>query len=316
MAQTPPEATILELEVQNRAVYYYQDFDVSKWGTVAGPVTPKPMRPFCPYVFLGDVTAVNGKPAKGTYVLSAQMLNLRPDASAGQAIADVTRAGIGQMAFEILTIDGTQVGTIFALALAGGSMPPGGPLGAAQGNLAIVGGTGAFFGARGTVAQRPGGAQRMTNVEEDPANRRIHGGDRSSFLAQIIPMFRPEITTVAAGPAIYHASDLSPVTAEAPARAGEWLIMSAVGLGPTRPGIDLGRPFPPWVPGKEELVNSPVEVTVAGKPAEVRNAIGWPGHTNVYRVDFRVPEGTPAGTATLGLSVAWINGPEVKIPVR
>jgi len=37
---------------------------------------------------------------------------------------------------------------------------------------------------------------------------------------------------------------------------------------------------------------------------------------NVYRVDFRVPEGAASGTATLGLAVAWINGPEVKIPVR
>ena len=46
------------------------------------------------------------------------------------------------------------------------------------------------------------------------------------------------------------------------------------------------------------------------------NALGWPGMTNVYRVDFRVPEGTPAGMATLGLSVAWINGPEGRIPVR
>jgi hypothetical protein len=53
-----------------------------------------------------------------------------------------------------------------------------------------------------------------------------------------------------------------------------------------------------------------------GLAAEVRNAIGWPGMNNVYRVDLRVPEGTAAGTATLGLSVAWINGTEVKIPVQ
>jgi len=97
---------------------------------------------------------------------------------------------------------------------------------------------------------------------------------------------------------------------------GEWLILSATGLGPTRPRIDPGKPFPRWVSGKEHLVNSPVEVIVNGKAAQVISAIGWPGQTNVYRVDFRVPEGTAAGTATLGLSVAWIDGPEVKIPVR
>ena len=60
----------------------------------------------------------------------------------------------------------------------------------------------------------------------------------------------------------------------------------------------------------------PATVTVNGKAAPVINALGWPGMTNAYRVDFRVPDGTSAGMATLGLSVAWINGPEVKIPVR
>jgi hypothetical protein len=47
-----------------------------------------------------------------------------------------------------------------------------------------------------------------------------------------------------------------------------------------------------------------------------KSLLTYPGLSNIYRVDFRVPEGTAAGTATLGLSAAWINGPEVKIPVR
>jgi uncharacterized protein (TIGR03437 family) len=63
-------------------------------------------------------------------------------------------------------------------------------------------------------------------------------------------------------------------------------------------------------------VNSPLGVTVGGQPAELGTAIGWPAQTNIYRVDFVVPDGTAAGTASLGLSVAWIAGPEVKIPVR
>ncbi len=65
------EATILDVEVRNRVAYYYQDFDISTWGATAGPVTPKSMRAFCPYVFIGDITAVNGKPAKGTFVIDA-----------------------------------------------------------------------------------------------------------------------------------------------------------------------------------------------------------------------------------------------------
>ncbi len=68
--------------------------------------------------------------------------------------------------------------------------------------------------------------------------------------------------------------------------------------------------------GKEYLVNSPLGVTMDGQPAEVRNAIGWPGQTNVYRVDFRVPDGVKPGLASLAVTAAWIAGPEVKIPVR
>ena len=52
-----------------------------------------------------------------------------------------------------------------------------------------------------------------------------------------------------------------------------------------------------------------------GKPAVVVNKIGWPTLNNVYRVDFVVPDGTAVGVATLGLSGAWINSPEVKIAV-
>ncbi len=53
-----------------------------------------------------------------------------------------------------------------------------------------------------------------------------------------------------------------------------------------------------------------------GKPAVVVNKIGWPTLNNVYRVDVVVAGSTAAGVATLGLSVAWINGLEVKIAVR
>jgi hypothetical protein len=48
----------------------------------------------------------------------------------------------------------------------------------------------------------------------------------------------------------------------------------------------------------------------------VVNRIGWSGTYDLYRVDFRVPTGLPAGTATLQLTAAWIPGPEVKIPVQ
>jgi hypothetical protein len=56
-------------------------------------------------------------------------------------------------------------------------------------------------------------------------------------------------------------------------------------------------------------------VLVNGKEAEVINAVGWPNTNDSYRVDFRVPA-TPAGMATIQLVLAWIPGPEVKIPAQ
>jgi hypothetical protein len=57
-------------------------------------------------------------------------------------------------------------------------------------------------------------------------------------------------------------------------------------------------------------------VTVNGRPAELLNKIGWPGTTENYRIDIRVPEGTPAGTATLQVSAGFITGGQISIPIQ
>ena len=51
--------------------------------------------------------------------------------------------------FEILKMDGSAVGTIFVSGLVAGPPPPGAPLAVVQGNLAVLGGTGAFLGVTG-----------------------------------------------------------------------------------------------------------------------------------------------------------------------
>ena len=150
------------------------------------------------------------------------------------------------------------------------------------------------------------------SVTEDPARRRANGGGSQRWVMHLIPMSRPEIVTTAAGPAVFHA-DFSPVTGSNPARAGEALIVTAIGLGPTRPGVNPGEPFPLNAP---QEVNSDVEAMINGKSAAVLNKIGWPGATDTYRIDVRVPEGTPPGTATIRLSAAWIAGSEARIPLR
>jgi len=126
-------------------------------------------------------------------------------------------------------------------------------------------------------------------------------------------MSTPQIVTTSGGsPTVLHA-DFSAVTAAKPAKAGEVLIMQATGLGPTVPGVNPGQPFPT---DPLQAVNSPVVVTMNGQAAEVVNSIGWPGLVDTYRVDFRVPNGTSAGTAAIQLAAAWIAGAAVNVPTQ
>ncbi len=53
-----------------------------------------------------------------------------------------------------------------------------------------------------------------------------------------------------------------------------------------------------------------------GTAAQVINKIGWPGETDFYRVDIRVPWDLLAGQANLQLFAAWIPGNPCRIPAR
>ena len=259
--------------------------------------------------------AVNGQPAKGTLTVNARQITEAPAPNPGQAISDTTRNNIQDMAFEILTSDGSPIGTIIAVGVGNGSAPPGAPLAITQGNNTIAGGTGAFLGARGLVGQAVTAqtiAVRSASMTEDPSNRITNGGGRIFFVVQLLPMTRPDIQSTPTGPALYHA-DFSPVSAAKPAKAGEVLIVKATGLGPTVPGLDPGQPFPL---DAVQTVNSPVALSVNGQSAQVVNRIGCPGQVDTYRVDFRVPDGIAAGIASIQLSAAWIAGPPVNIAVQ
>ena len=314
--QTTP-TTILEVDLENK-VQYHEDvgFDPSKFATDGGLTTVVRPKNFGKFVSIADIVAVNGQPAKGIALYNTRTVTLRSAPAPGEAIADTERNGVIEQMFEILRPDGTPVGTILSSGLAAGAAPPGSAAAVAQGNLAIFGGTGAFLGARGQVGQGPTTiADRMASMNEDPANRRRFGGGKVRIIISVIPMTRPEVVTTAAGPAIFHA-DFSPVNTAKPAKAGEVLIAMATGLGPTRPGVDPGQPFPAYPANPFQPVSAPVSITVNGQSTDVLNALGWPGLAGTYRVDFRVPAGTPPGTATIQLTVAWIPGSTAPVPIQ
>lgn len=315
--QTPPVSTVV-VDTANRVGYQYDSYDVAKFGTNNGVAAPQNIRsphPFLEEVSLADVVAINGKPAKGNMVIKTiAFFNMDTVPGTGKAIGDITRTAIGHSVWEIQTADGRAVGTVMTTWLSGGTPPPGAPGACTAGNQGVVGGTGAYLGVSGMVCQAPPPtvvAARSASVQEDPGNRRRNGGGTNRYVMQLISRYVPEVMVEAGQPAVFHA-DFSLVTAGAPARPGERLILMATGLGPTIPALEPGDVF------KQDAlqpVSAPVEVMFNGQAVETANTVGWPGTADRFRVDFTVPDGTAAGAATLRLSAAWIQGATVRISV-
>src|ERR1035437_208894 len=312
LGQSPP-ATILTIDLVNFVEYRQDVSDPAKFATDPNLTTATTPRNFFTATMFADIVAVNGQPAKGLYVGRPRTVLATPTPTPGQAIADTTHNSFRDVFFEILKSDGTPIGSIAATGLTGGASPPGAPLAQQGSNWAIIGGTGAFLGARGQAGSGTGNSPRAASISEDPANRRINGGGKAQFILQVIPMAVPQIVTTPNGPAAAHSSDFSLVTSSKPAAAGELLSLFATGLGPVTPGVDPGRPFPS---SPLAAVNSPVEVMVNGKAAEVLSAVGYPGAADGYQVNFRMPSDGARGVASIQVSSAWIAGTPVNITVQ
>jgi hypothetical protein len=318
LGQQPPPAVLI-IDVENVVEYQGDISDPSKFGTSPSVTPSAGVRVFMVNLAFGDIVAVNGQPAKGVYVGRPVAIDLTPTPKPGLAIADRTHASLRSHAFEILTADGTPIGTIMSSGLDGGQPPPGAPSypEATRGDYTILGGTGAFLGARGELVQRAQNLEavppRAASVAEDPANRRTNGGGTIRYYLHLIPLATPAIAITGGVPAVTHSSDFSLVTASKPAAAGEILSIFASGLGPTNPGVSPGQPFPASPPA---AVNSPVDVTVNGKPAEVLAAVGYPGAVDGYQINFQVPPDTAKGVAAIQVSAAWVPSAAVNINVQ
>jgi hypothetical protein len=317
LAQAIPPVT-LQVDVSNFVIYEGDVFDYSRFATSPGLLPAPANRTFGTFTAIADIVNINGKAARGALVFRTTRLPMSPTPQPGQPIADVIRGTVSEWTFEILQADGTQVGTFVALGFPNGDPPPGAPRNSVTHNMAIVGGTGAFLGVRGQVGQAATpftlpatAATRRTSLVEDPSMRRVNGGINVGFILQFIPLERPELVDAGLGAAILH-SDFSPVTASNPARPGETIVLTVRGLGPTTPALDADQVFPS---SPLASATSPVEVTVNGEPAVVINKVGFPGSTDVYRVDLQLPQGTTAGMVRLRIAAAWVPSPDITLPV-
>ncbi len=253
---------------------------------------------------IGDIVSVNGQAVKGVAieVFNGGALSTTP--APGQNIGDINlnpMTVFWELTF--VNLDGTRIGTVD---LAGSS-----------GQWTVTGGTGPFFGARGTwsAAQDPISGERTTSDCEDPSYRRINadpGGNKRHGVLYLVPATPPQIVTTPNGPAITHSSDFSLVTVSKPAAAGEILSLFATDLGPVR-GVSAGQVFPSNPPA---AVSSPVQVLVNGNAAEILGAVGYPGSLDGYQINFRVPSDAAKSLASVQVTAAWISSPAVNIAVQ
>jgi hypothetical protein len=289
------QPVVLTVDIENAVAYRSDIADPNRRGSDVGMTTAGPNRAFTDVLYIGDIVAVNGKPAKGLWTSRQYIMNFNPNPAPGFAVADVARGTIAECKWEFQDADGRFIG-----ALADSGLAP----------HAVTGGLGAFFGMRGQMA---GGTSpvpkpiRNASMSEDPSLRRQLGGGNNRVIFHLLPDTKPWVE------AVLH-SNFIPVSAADPARPGETLIIAARGLGPLVPGTTPAgaAPFPD--PAVE--VNSPVEVSFGGVAAPVINKVGWPGETNLYRVEVRVPANVPSGMVNVMLTAAWIPSDHHHIPVR
>jgi hypothetical protein len=315
LAQSPAPS-VLEIQLANQVEYVQDDTNPSSFATDPRVTTPSNGKNFTAVTILADIVSVNGQAVKGVYVGRTRRISLNPHPAPGEAIADVTRAALREGVFDILKSDGTPIGSLIGVGLNGGPAPPGAPASQTAAAIAIVGGTGAFLGARGELggSQRRGSPiGRLASMSEDPANRRLHGGFSQLHILTVIPMTVPQIASLHGPTAVFHSGDSSIVTAATPAAPGEVLSMHASNLGPTVPSVHPGKPFPASPPA---AVNSPLDILVNGRPAEVISAFGIPGTVDSYEVKFRIPEDTAKGPASIRIVAAWIEGPAATVPIN
>src|SRR5881409_1663162 len=102
--------TLLEIDVENIVSYSSDVFDASKFATDPNLTTAAPARNFGFVMAVGDIVAVNGKPAKGTLIARQQAVILSPTPSPGQGVADIVRTAVTEYLFEIQQADGSPVG--------------------------------------------------------------------------------------------------------------------------------------------------------------------------------------------------------------
>lgn len=179
----------VHLVIDSANTVFYVD-DVTNFATLATSSTavlPETARNFTRSINIGDIVSVNGNPARGTATGEFSTLTMRTNPAPGQAIADIPSGTIARWTYTILSAGGEPVGSILIQGLGFAPKAPGSPAAALAGDFAVIGGTGAFAGARGQASFAPlTPPGRFASDAEDPANRRALGGGSYRLFVDLI----------------------------------------------------------------------------------------------------------------------------------
>src|SRR5215472_1076895 len=110
-AQTQDQPVVLTIDVENTVIYRGTVFDASKLAKDPGPTTSV-NQAFVEAVNVGDIVAVNGKPAKGLWSSPVYAMPFRQVPLPGQPIADFDLGGGVFCSWTIFSLDGSLVGMI------------------------------------------------------------------------------------------------------------------------------------------------------------------------------------------------------------
>ena len=109
----------------------------------------------------------------------------------------------------------------------------------------------------------------------------------------------PGVSHLTNGQAIAQHQDFSSVTADSPAKPGEYLVIYLAGMGLTDTPVDAGTPSPS---SPLDSVTIPPTVTLDGESVSTQFAGLAPGMVGIYQINFQVPSDAKTGSLTLQVS--------------
>lgn len=109
-------------------------------------------------------------------------------------------------------------------------------------------------------------------------------------------------------PILLHAADYSWVSADAPAKAGEYLVLLLTGLGEVSPAVEAGRPGgDDGRLGPINRVTTPVTVSIGGREVAALFAGLMPGFPGIYQINFQAPADLEGGFQPIMVSAGGVS---------